>query len=99
MNCNIVLSSLVQKSASQVSCPIDEAVVALSVEKGTYFQIDSVGRVIWEMLDQPISVLEICERLCSEFEVGRIQCESETISFLSSLEESGLLTINEGPSR
>lgn len=83
--------SIVRRSEAQVSCEIGQEVVALSVSKGNYFQMDEVGGQIWKRLESPLSVGELCDRLQSEYEVNAEQCELETLAFLQSLSEAGLV--------
>ncbi len=82
---------IVRRSAGQVSCEIDEQVVALSVEKGSYFQMDEVGSFVWDVLKEPMSVSDLCVKLCSAYEVELEQCEADTIVFLKAMAEAKLI--------
>lgn len=83
--------SIVRRCEGQVSCEIDEQIVVLSVEKGSYFQMDDVGSFIWNLVQTPLSVASLCQRLCEAFEVGEEQCELDTLSFLKAMNEIKLI--------
>lgn len=87
--------TIVRRSAGQVSCSIDDEIVALSVSKGSYFQMNEVGSVIWEYLETSVSVGDVCERLEGLFEVSAFDCERETLAFLRALRVAGLVEWDE----
>ncbi len=90
------LSSQVSRSERQVSCEIDEEIVALSIDKGSYFHVDKVGAEIWKLLETPLSVGSLCERLGDIFEVDRERCQLETMAFLKEMGRAGLVEWHEG---
>lgn len=87
---------IVRRSSGQVSCEIDEQVVALSVEKGSYFQMDEVGSFIWDVLKEPMSVSGLCTKLCSAYEVELSECEVDTVVFLEAMVKAKLIEWDDG---
>ena len=70
--------------------------VMLDVVGGTYYGLKDVAKAIWDRLESPISVHELCETLASEFEVDPEICRRETIVFLETLEGRGLVVLSQG---
>jgi Coenzyme PQQ synthesis protein D (PqqD) len=70
-----------------------EAIV-LNMKSGTYFGMDQVGALIWNLLDKPRTVGEIREAIVREYEVDSDTCERDLTSFLDSLESAGLIEID-----
>ena len=75
-----------------VSADMDGDTVMMSIELGEYYGIGGVGSRIWELLENPISVKEIVQTLCAEFEVEEATCESDLIGFLGRLRNHQLVT-------
>ena len=71
---------------------MDDEEVLLSIQEGAYFQINSVGTRIWELLEQPCYLIDIIAVLVSEFDVDKETCQREVESFLKKLENHTLLT-------
>jgi hypothetical protein len=67
-----------------------EAVV-LDVDAGSYFGLRSVGKAIWDHLEEPVTVGALCERLREQFDVDPETCLRETTAFLEVLHERGLI--------
>jgi hypothetical protein len=69
--------------------------VMLDVADGTYFGLQDVGKVIWDHLDGPLTLEELCERLVDQFDVDVDTCRRETSAFLESLHAQGLLIVSD----
>lgn len=61
--------------------------VMVDFESGKYFLIKGVGNDIWDMLQEEITPNEIIEKLLSEYEVSREECEKSVMEFLERMEE------------
>lgn len=65
--------------------------VMVDFETGKYFLIKGVGNDIWDMLQEETTAAEIIEKLLSEYDVSREECESSVLEFLCKLEELAFL--------
>ena len=87
--------SKVQRSTEPLQAGLDDEVVMMSVEKGSYYGLDPVGARIWEFLESPKQVSEVVADLLEAYEVEKEVCERETITFLQSLIDEDLAEIVE----
>jgi len=46
---------------------------------------------VWSMLDQPVSLAEICSRLVERYEVDAGTCEQDVGALLAQFEQEGLV--------
>jgi hypothetical protein len=67
--------------------------VMLDVAASNYYGLKDVARAIWDHLESPIPVDELCERLLTQFSVDRETCRAETTAFLEILDERGLIVV------
>jgi Coenzyme PQQ synthesis protein D (PqqD) len=74
---------------------IDGEVVMMSVAQGEYFGLNAMGSQIWNQLEEPRTIQDLCEALRERFEVSEEQCLEEVTHFLSQLAECGLTTVSE----
>jgi len=89
----LALTTSVVRSPDQVSGDLDGKVVLLSIENGEYYNLNEVGSRIWVLLEQPMTVAALIERLLAEFEVDRATCEREALGFLDQLQRDNLLRV------
>ncbi len=84
-------SSRFRRSAGQVSCSINGEVAILSLDKAVYFGLQGVGVQIWEALEQPCSVGELCQSIMEEFDVAADQCRQDVVQILEDMQKEGLV--------
>jgi hypothetical protein len=65
--------------------------VMLDIEKGKYFSLNPVATRIWEILEEPLGIDELCNLLLEEYEVDTKQCKMETNEYLIQLVKLGLV--------
>lgn len=85
------LSVYLRQATDQVSCVLDDEVVILHLESSLYFGVDRVGACIWEALNEPTRVGDICRIVSSRFDVGEEECRPDVLAFLDKLASAGLI--------
>ena len=86
-------STIVKKSARQVACEFSREVVLLHLDKARCFGLQGVGAAIWNDLDEPRSIADICDELAAQFDVDPAVCRDHAVKFLTSLREVGLIDV------
>jgi hypothetical protein len=87
------LMTVVKKSECQVSCVLDDDVAILNLDRAVYFGLTDVGAHIWDGLQEPRTVAEICEAVMTHFDVTTDACRADVSRFLVSLREAGLIEV------
>jgi len=90
---SIKLNSIIKRNPELVSSDVDGEKVMMSIESGEYFGLDPVGGRIWELIENPIQVNILIEKLLDEFEVDKELCKTDTLDFLKQLLEKNLIII------
>lgn len=65
--------------------------VMIDFETGKYFLIKGAGNDIWDMLQEATTVESIVERLMSEYEVTREECQTSVMDFLDRMKSLGFI--------
>lgn len=90
---NVNLDSTVSRRPDLVATAIDQDKVFLDVESGKYYGMNAIGSAIWDLLETPISVRDLCLLLKDRFDVSDQMCQEETVEFCQSLADSGSLVV------
>lgn len=85
------MESTVCRTESIVTADMDGETVMMHVESGNYFGLGEVGSTIWSMLQAPIEVRKIVDRLSESYDVERARCEAETLAFLVEMRTLGMI--------
>lgn len=86
-------SSIVARGDGFVQAEIDNEIVALNIETGTCYGLNRVGSRIWELIESPSLVADVCKKLMAEYDVEPTTCERQVLDLLEELRAEGLVTL------
>ena len=78
-----------------LSTTLDGESVILHQDSGTYYGLNEVGTFIWDLLQEPHSVDNICSEVVAEYDVTRERCRSDVEKLLADLADKGLVRLDE----
>lgn len=90
-NEGIKLDDTVVQGKGNIVSNMDKEKVMLSITNGKYYNLGEIGGVIWDLIEQPITVTRLIAALVSEYDVAEDDCEKQVISFLEDLLREGLI--------
>ncbi len=90
---SISIKSTVVRSDEPVAEPVDDELVMADIDRGKYYSLNPIATAIWQNLERPITVEELCERLCQQYEVSAEQCAADVMPFLEELEKRRLILV------
>jgi hypothetical protein len=92
MPISITLDTMVSRIGETLYARVGtEEAVMMSVTAGRYYGLNAVAVRIWELLERPMTIAELCARLCEEFEVDALTCEAEVLKFVNELIDNGMV--------
>ena len=68
-----------------------EESVMMSVVAGKYYGLNAVAARIWELLEQPMTLAQLCAQICEEFDVDVQTCEAAVLKFADEIIENGIV--------
>jgi hypothetical protein len=89
---------LIRKQEDWLSANVAGEVVMMSARTGRHIGLNKVGARIWDILDRPRTLDEICGILVQRFDVAPDVCRTEVESFLGELQQHGAITIEDAAS-
>lgn len=89
----LTLESRVVKSNGNIESEMDGEKVMMNIENGKYYNLGSVGGEIWELISKPIKVNDLIMILFSQYNVDKVECEEQVMSFLELLYLQQLIQI------
>jgi hypothetical protein len=84
---------MVTQDKEPIAASVDDEIVMLSARAEAYFGFDGVGSEIWNMIEQPRRVSEICAGLIANYDVEARTCENDVLKFLNELLGHGLIRL------
>jgi hypothetical protein len=89
----LTLNNVVARSPRPFTAQAADELVMLDPGQGRYFGLDAVGNRVWELLETPRSVGDLCSALTGEFVVDAASCQRDVLAFLQQLADADLLDI------
>lgn len=89
---SITLQSVIKRDESLLTQELEEELVIANLSSGRYFGLGESGKRIWDLLERPMALDNICTTLLEEYEIDRASCERAVLTFASRLLEKGIVT-------
>ena len=89
INTNIVVEDEV------VSCDLDGEAAILNLKDGVYYGLDPIGAKIWNLIQNPIRLCDVVEKIWEEYDVEKDQCKDDIFELIEELVNNGLVKVNE----
>ncbi len=88
-------ATIVRRSPDQITARIDGRVVAMSVIQGKYVGFDAVASALWDHLEEPLRVSDLCRALANDFDGDPETIRQDTVDLLARLEELELIVVGD----
>jgi Coenzyme PQQ synthesis protein D (PqqD) len=89
--------SVVVRTAGLLTAPVDDEIVILNPARDNYVGLNAIGCVIWDLIEQPREVAELCRTLSGEFDATPDQIAADLLSFLAEMAEERIVRVTAAP--
>ena len=93
MESQILDSSVVTRGEGWLSAWVGQEHVMMSADTGTCISLSETGGRIWELIEQPRGVSDLCRELAEEYEVEPAVLRSDVVAFLEHLHTEQAITV------
>lgn len=89
-------NTIVQRNSENdiLKTDLGDEMVIMDIETGNYLSINKIGKLIWEMIEQPISVRILLETLTKRFDITEGQCFDECERYLAQMLQHKLIKMH-----
>lgn len=87
-------NTVISKSTDLLEAPMDDSLALMSIESGKYFGLNSVGRAIWELLEESTPFNELITDLLNRFDIDENSCKEQCKNFLKELKQRNMIELS-----
>lgn len=87
-------SSKIVVSKEVVSCDLGGETAMLDMKEGIYYGLNEIGTIIWELIQKPITLQEIIDKILEEYEVDDETCYADVVELIDQMVENKLVEIS-----
>ncbi len=85
--------TIVRRGGDIVFSRLDDEMLAIHSERGLCHSLNETAAVVWETMETPIAVRDVCVRLRRKYAVGEAECLSDVLVILAAMNANGLIEI------
>jgi Coenzyme PQQ synthesis protein D (PqqD) len=89
----VELRTVVVRTPGLLTAPVDDEIVILNPDRDNYVGLDAVGRAVWDLIEQPREVAELCRKLSQDFDGTPEQIAADVLPFLAEMAEEGIARV------
>jgi hypothetical protein len=89
----ITLDSRVVAVPDQLASELAGEVVILNLASGNYYGLDAVGATIWNLIQTPGTVRDLCNALAAEYQIEPEICTADVLELLTELVNEQLVEL------
>lgn len=89
--------TMVRRQGDWLAAKVGDELVMMSATKGNYVGLSEVGARIWELIEAPRSLDDVCAQLQDEYDVTQQTCRDEVAAFLRELMKHGAVALDPPP--
>jgi hypothetical protein len=93
MDSEISDSSVVTRGDGWLSAWVGQEHVMMSADTGTCISLSESGGRIWELIEQPRDVNDLCRELAEEYEADPAVLRGDVVAFLEHLKTEQAITV------
>mgnify|MGYP000103167339 CR=1 FL=1 len=91
MNTELPLKQSVVRNSDLSFTEVDGETVVMNVVTGSYYGMNEIGTRIWEFLETPLSIGDLCNKLTEEYDADLETVQGDLLPYLGELEREQLI--------
>ncbi|RWM27453.1 PqqD family protein [Mesorhizobium sp.] len=81
-------------TSDAVACEFGNGLALLHLKSNIYYSLNGVGAYIWELVQEPRSILDIRNAMLARYDVDAERCKADVEGLLKGLIEAGLARLH-----
>lgn len=87
-------SSRLSRNSELIFSKIDNEIVLLGIQNGEYYNLNEIGAFIWELLSNPMTLVEVTNALVENFEITPEECYQDIEPFIIETLKKGIFNVS-----
>ncbi|XPV69514.1 MAG: PqqD family peptide modification chaperone [Halarcobacter sp.] len=88
------ITKILKRNDDLLSSEMDSELVMMDLELNNYYGLNKIGKDIWELLENDLTLEELCNKLIEKYEVSFEQCNEDISPFIEKLEKLNIVKVS-----
>lgn len=90
----LTLDTIISINHQILTSNLEDELLMMDMDQGYYYGLQGVGKRIWEQLEEPIKIRDLCTNLQQRYAADADTIEREVLAFLADLQGQSLIEIH-----
>jgi len=95
MSVDIAEEQVIRANHDVVFCELGGGMALLDLRSNTYYGLNKVGARIWELVQEPRSVSQLCDAIMAQYDVEPSRCYGDVVALLRQLADAKLVRMGD----
>lgn len=91
---SLSLSSMVRRNEDHLAAEAGDELVLMSTHRGNYYGLDPIGADIWQRLETPQTISDLCQSLAQVYDADEATICRDVVALLGKLAGEGLIEVS-----
>jgi hypothetical protein len=87
-------NAMISRKPTLIAADVADEAILLDVDSGYFFQLNPTASRIWNLVETPRPLSELCDEMGRTFAVDAETCRSDVHEFVADMRDRGLLLID-----
>ncbi len=92
MKIDLSPGTIISRNENVFSSEIDNEVVLMNADSGSYYGFDDIVSLIWNIIEEPKTIKEICDKLMEVYHIDYETCLKDVTELLENLIKEECIT-------
>ncbi|MCE6953349.1 PqqD family protein [Cereibacter sphaeroides] len=83
----------IRAASGCIPCAFGDGIAIFDTNSNSYYSMNSVGEFVWSMLDRPVTLAEIVDRVAERYRIDHERCEGDIRRLVDDLAANRLVTL------
>ncbi|CAA0096608.1 Uncharacterised protein [BD1-7 clade bacterium] len=88
------LQSTIGRNPDILFSDVDQEIILMNLESGSYFTLNAVGSEIWNLLESDMSIDALVNELITRFEISVEDCQKSVMTYMQKLIDVAAVSIH-----
>ncbi len=81
----------VARAAKALAARLNDEVVIFQTDRGTYLKLNAQASAVWDLLEEPTTLGQLCERLQERYAVAPETCRADVTAVLEQMRREAVV--------
>lgn len=89
----INIKSTISKNQEILTTEIENELGLLNISSGVYYSLNATGKVIWDLLNDPVPVNSLISQIRNNYDVDEETCREDVFEILNHMYKNRLIRV------